>query len=173
MEVIYGSIIRIKSLLQFIIQDSSKLADHPVYIYFLNSQLNTIPKFLTKNTEVGIVIQKQFKDFSIGNRYLEVVLFFSGEPHVLNIDLLTIFSVEILDINKYTCEYKKSTEYLSIINKIGHEEYNKNIADASRTMFSHTHQKTDAGSSTALVAKVKDLHTVMTNIDELVKGINQ
>lgn len=176
METIYSSILRIKSLLNFVNQEKDKLAEHPVYVYFLNSELNTVPKFLAKNADIGIVIQKQFKDFSIGNRYLEVVLFFSGEPHVLTIDLLTIFSVEIFNISKYSCEYKKSDEYLAIASKIGYEEYNKNIVETARNMFNLGSNKaptTSSQSSSLLATKTHDINTVMTNIDEIVKGLSK
>jgi hypothetical protein len=89
-------------LLTYATHNYDTLQVYPVYIHFLNHQLNQVPEFLKSRKDVGIVLQKQFENLSIDRRYIKVGLYFDGVLHFTKIDLTTIYLVEI----ENTCKIK-------------------------------------------------------------------
>ena len=99
----------------------------PVYIHFVNSETNNIPSFLSNKKEVCIVLQRQFEDLEIDYRYLNVTLSINDVKYRLNIDLSTIFILDIVGITRVEFEKRLSDDYLLEINSINSDEYIENM----------------------------------------------
>ena len=129
----------INLLLLYLIETGIKNLDmekHPIYIHFLNCETNNIPEFLSNKKEVCVVLQRQFEDLEIDYRYLSVTLSINDIRHRLNIDLSTVFAIDIVDITKIEFEPRLQNEYTYDVINILDDIYMKEMKE-----YISSHQK--------------------------------
>lgn len=109
----------------------------PIYIYFTNHALNTIPEFLQSRKEIGIVIQKQFEGLVIDKRHLSVGLFFDGVLHHLKIDLSTIYIVEVENLFHIKFDNRIKNQHISAkdVQHISDIDYLNKINQIEQILF--------------------------------------
>lgn len=122
-------------MMLYVIENMKLLHKYPLYIHFFNCRLNVVPDFLSKKREIGIVIQKQFEELDVNNRYIYVVLYFDGKACPLQIDMLTIYSIEIVGKGKIDLDHRHSPEYFSSIQNIIEHEYIEKVKEIIGSVY--------------------------------------
>ncbi|BCL65790.1 hypothetical protein IOLA_158 [uncultured bacterium] len=146
----------------------------PIYIYFTNHALNTIPEFLQSRKEIGIVIQKQFEGLVIDKRHLSVGLFFDGVLHNLKIDLSTIYIVEVENLFHIKFDNRIKNQHISAndVQHISDIDYLNKINQIEQILFKNNENIIyDIGKNTNVLCqedttKIIDISDIINDNEE-------